>query len=580
MSEVAPTLAVGVCVLPAPPKNAPRTVNSREYIHEILGHAGLAYSCLAPDELIDNLATLRILVTIGEEGLDTPTRAALSTWVYHGGAWIAVGGTGGADELFGVKGEAAAYALWGGARRTLGEGYLSFQSEPAQILSAPLPLHFFSGAFMRLAEESDATVLALCLDAHGRPTDTPGLVERRVGAGRCLLIAPDLPGTVVHIQQGRAVTRDGIPASDGTGALSDGVLKSDDGQVLDWLLDRTPVPGVEGLRVFSQPIADQWRALLLRAIFNYAGEAKVALPLLWYHAHNHIAVGHVSHDTDGNIPELAWSLLRTLKRADIHSTWCTILPGYEADIIDAIRTDGHELATHFDTITDGCLFTEDEFDRQWQLLCSQFGTSDAPVTNKNHYLRWEGDTEFFEWCIRRGIRLDQSKGASKTGEAGFNFGTCHLYRPVAPDGQVLSIHELPTPTQDLLVFAPQEIVPPLLEAVCQNHGVLHLLFHPAHIDKPGVADSLVGAVEAGRQAGIAWKTGRELVDYEEARREARWEADAQTGQARLTAVKALRGATILVLDPKGCCERFGFRFRPTVCDLAPGDSFLVEGEGS
>src|SRR5688500_20191428 len=76
---------------------------------------------------------------------------------------------------------------------------------------------------------------------------------------------------------------------------------------------------------------------------------------------------------------------------------------------------------------------------------------EKPVTNKNHYLRWENDTDIWDWCAKHGIGLDQSKGASKTGEAGFNFGTCHTYFPARFDGSVIDVLELPTPTQDLFV---------------------------------------------------------------------------------------------------------------------------------
>jgi peptidoglycan/xylan/chitin deacetylase (PgdA/CDA1 family) len=574
---------LGVCVLPEPPKNAARTVRHPDYVHEILGHAGVPYVTVPPDELAGRLPSLRVLVTVGEYAFDEATRAALAAWVTEqGGAWITVGGSGGMDALLGVETAPASYVLWGGARRTLGEGYLDPTPDAASDHSllrgglAPQPLHFFNGAFVRIPDGSDAVSLAFCRDAHGRPTDTPALVERRAGRGRCLLIAPDVTGTVVHIQQGRAITRDGTPAPDGTGPVTDGVLKSDDGQVLDWLLDRAPVPGVEGLSIFTCPVADRWRALLLLAILSSAQETGAFLPLLWFHPDNRAAVGHISHDTDGNVPAQAWLLLETMRRAGIRSTWCTILPGYEPEIIDAIRADGHELATHFDTVTEGHAFTETEFDRQWRLLCEQFGPNDAPVTNKNHYLRWEGDTEFFAWCVARGIRLEQSKGASKTGEAGFNFGTCHLYRPVAPDGGVMPIHELPTPTQDLLVFAPEEIIPPLLESVLTDYGVLHLLFHPAHIDKPGVADAIVRAVERGKDAGLVWKTGRELADYEEARRAARWDVD-EAGRVRITATQALPGATVLIPDPDGETERWGFRFRALVRNLAAGESMTLEG---
>jgi hypothetical protein len=281
-------------------------------------------------------------------------------------------------------------------------------------------------------------------------------------------------------------------------------------------------------------------------------------------------------------------LLETMRQAEAHSTWCVILPGYSPDIIRAIIADGHELATHFDSMTDGCPWGEQYFDSQWRQLCEMFGPDHKPTTNKNHYLRWEGDTEFFDWCVQRGITMDQSKGASKTGEAGFNFGTCHPYRPVAPDGTLLPIHELPTPTQDLLVFAPAEIVPPLLGSVTRQYGILHLLFHPAHIDKPGVADSIKNAVALGRKNGLEWWTGRELVQWEEARRKAKW-SRAEDG-ITLTADTTIAGATVLCLSPRDTStlidgqvatetvERWGFHFQTVTRDLAGGETLRITRE--
>ncbi|MES2460467.1 MAG: hypothetical protein V4671_07775, partial [Armatimonadota bacterium] len=202
----------------------------------------------------------------------------------------------------------------------------------------------------------------------------------------------------------------------------------------------------------------------------------------------------------------------------------------------------------------------------------------------------EGDTEFFDWCIQRGITLDQSKGASKTGEAGFNFGTCHPYRPVSPNGTLLPIHELPTPTQDLHVFAPPEIVPPLLDAVTRQYGILHLLFHPAHIDKPGVADSIKNAVALGRENGLEWWTGREIADWETARRSAKWTAT-EDG-FRLAADTALAGATILFLAAEGTTavvegqpatktiERWGFKFQTVTRGLTGGETLRITVENN
>ena len=583
-----PCAAFVVCVLPEPPKNAPRTTQYGAYIHEILGHAGLCYETLAMDELLGALrdgAGLRLLLTVGEAAFAPDVTGRLEAWVAEGGAWLSIGGICGMEALLGASAVAPSFVLWGGSLRALGEGYMDAGGSGDPVLAGiPRPLHYFGGVAVRA---NGASVAAVCLDVHGRPTDLAALLEHSVGAGRTMLIAPDVTGTVVRIQQGVAITRDGIPAPDGTGPINDGVLKSDDGQVLDWLLDREEVAGAPGLSAYLQPVADQWRGVVLRALFSLAARQNIVLALLWFYPDNLPALGHLSHDTDGNTEPHASRLLETLAEANVRSTWCVILPGYPPEIMEAIEQAGHELATHFDAMTEGCPWGEAHFDRQWRELCSLFGT--VPVTNKNHYLRWEGDTEFFTWCVARGIAMDQSKGASKTGEAGFNFGTCHPYRPVTPDGEILPILELATFTQDLLVFAPEAIVAPLLDAVVAQHGILHLLFHPAHIEKPGVAAALLNAVRTGEAHGLRWRTASDIARWENARRAATWTVTEDAFTLKAGPNAALPGATLLVLAPDASgmiidgqpmesdlVERWGVRFHAITRDIDAGATLRLE----
>ncbi|HEY0076131.1 MAG TPA: hypothetical protein VGB77_18665 [Abditibacteriaceae bacterium] len=580
------TATLGVCVFPEPAKNAPRVVRHANYIHEILGHAGLCYETLDFEALPTAFQDgLRVLLTIGEYALPDAIKAPLTAWIKNGGAWLSIAGLCDMDEILGAVPVAPSYVSWGGKLRSLGEGYFKVTQEAHPVFhNLSRPLHFFGGITV---EATSATCLATVLDAHGNPTATPALLENRRGAGRTLLLAPDVTGTVVHIQQGIAVTRDGISSPDGTAPVNDGILKSDDGQVLDWLLDRDEVPGVPGLHLFLQPIADQWQGLLLRALFYLAEQQNAALSLLWYYPDNLPALGHLSLDSDGNDPEQAYRLLEVLEQAEIVTTWCIICPGYEREVIEAIKQGGHELAMHFDALSEDCLWNEEQFDHQWRQLCQLFGT--MPVTNKNHYLRWEGDTEFFKWCLRRGLMMDQSKGASKTGEAGFNFGTCHPYRPVTPDDTVLPVYELTTPTQDLLVFAPAEIAPLLLETVLKQHGILHLLFHPAHIEKEDVARVLLNAVHQGKARGLSWWTAQDITQWETARRSATWSVSPDGIMLTASTEASLSCATLLVLAPKAselkingevvetsCVKRWGFSFYSIVCDVNGGESLQIE----
>jgi hypothetical protein len=535
----------GVCILPSPRPNVARTVTYPRYIHEILRHAGLCYADIGLDILGDHLPNLRLLLTVGDALISDTLAAQLQSWVEEGGRWVAIGGDARQHTLFGVTVEPPAYASFGGGAGTLGEGYLAPQSDHVAFAHLAFPLHYFNGVPVHV---TDATILATVLDAHQRATPRAAVTEKRVGKGSCILIAVDIPGTVVRIQQGTGVMRDGISAPDGTAPVADEVLKSSDGAVLDWIFDREPVPNVPGLMGFLQPIADQWRELLLRFLFAQAQAGGLRLPLLWLYPDNLPGLAHLSHDTDGNELGLGERLLDVVNEAGIHSTWCVIMPGYPREFIAQIGADGHELAMHYDAVSDNCPWSPELFHQQWEGLVELFGQK--PVSNKNHYLRWEGDVELFHWCVEHGIQFDQTKGASKTGEAGFNFGTCHPYFPVDFVGNVIDVLELPTPTQDLEIFAPVALLPSLLAGAVRHHGIMHLLFHPAHIAKPGVADAILKAVRAAHAEGFAWWTAAQINAWERARRQVTWsgyQAENGTIQVTLTTKADLPGATVLWL---------------------------------
>lgn len=588
--------ALGVCVLPEPPPNRARTVCQGRYIHEVLRHAGLCYAEASLEALAERLPQLRILVTVGETELPAELCRQLQSWIQAGGAWLSVGGACGLIELFGAQMETPAFIGFGSSVCALGEGYLQTDAAHPILTHLHKPLHFFNGLAVRADSTASSNLVAGVLDAHGRPTSRAAILENAIGAGRCLLLAPDITGTIVRVQQGRAVTQDGVCASDGSAPTEDGVLKSDDGMVLDWIFDRDGVDGVPGLQGFLHPVADAWREVLLRAVFHLASQQDLALPLLWLYPRDLPALGHISLDTDGNDPDRAQRLLETLDQAQAPATWCTILPGYDAQLTDRIQQAGHELAMHFDAMSEGMPWDESSFDRQWRALTELFGGA-APTTNKNHYLRWQGDTEFFEWCHKRGIQMDQSKGASKSGEAGFNFGTCHPFFPVGLDGEIIDVLELPTPTQDLTVFAPLALLKPLLQAAERHHGVLHLLFHPAHIDKPGVADAIKSAVAQSRERGLEWWTARQISDWERARRQSRWisheaQRNAACDRVSLHVEAALPQAKVLWLYPQQACsatarvngeehltrevERWGYRFLSVALDAAQPGKYELE----
>jgi hypothetical protein len=565
---------LGVCVLPPPGPNCARTVSYPGVVLDTLDHYGLPYDTVEVADLASMLGRLRVLVTVGDAALDSTTRKALRAWVESGGAWVAVAGTAGLADLLGVTVDAPALASWGGGVGTLGEGYATPRTGHPVTGCADAPMHYYNGIPVRPLD--CVSVLADASDVHRRSTGRVAVTEAVRGSGRCVLIAPDLPGAIVRIRQGIAITRDGVPSGDGTAPICDDVLKSGDGFALDWEFDRREVPGVPGFRAFLDAQADQWAELLVRAVLHAALGANVRLPMLWLYPRGLPAIGVLSHDSDGNDPASARAMLKAVAGCGICSTWCVMVPGYPEDVIAAIRAAGHELAMHYDAMSEGAEWSEAAFASQHAALAAGLGPL---TTNKNHYLRWEGDCELYTWCAAHGIRLDQSKGASKTGEAGYNFGTCHPHFPVLRDGTALPVYELTTPTQDLIVFAPPPLAAALTDTVVRRHGVLHLLFHPAHIEKPGVAEAMVEAVGRARERGLEWWTAGRLADWEDSRRGVRWSQyrrDSSAARITLVAARALEDPVVLWLDPAGRETRFGFPFTAQSVRLDPENPAVLE----
>jgi len=537
---------LGVCVLAKVRPNQPNCTSHGQYITEILEHAGLPFSQI---ELTELSPELKLLITVGDAPLEEDATAALQQWVQNGGCWLSLGSVCRLGEVHGVQqvsspGDGAREFVY--PQSTLGEGYLKPSQKHPVLAHLNINLHYYNGIVVKVLS-SAATVLATTQNAHGHDSKNPALVESTFGDGHTLFLAPDAVGAVVRISQGTTVIADGVPAPDGSAPTADGVLKCDDGLVLDWEFDRQEVPGVPGLKGFFEPVADQWREVILRGIFYLAAKAGMALPMLWLYPRNLPALAHLSHDTDGNDPALGARLLEEVNKAEINSTWCVIPEGYPKDLIKNIKASGHELATHYNALDHP--WSEEEFAAQVARLKVLFG--EQPVSNKNHYTRWEGGTEFFDWCHRQKLQLDQTKGPSKLGEVGFTFGSAQLHFPLADNGEIHPVLEQPLHTQDLVIFAPPQIIPPMLDAVEKHHGVLHILFHPAHIAKPGVADSLHSAITQAKERGLEWFTAKQLNAWERARRKIKlqWQIEEKDTAPKvlLSAPEPLAGATILVL---------------------------------
>lgn len=524
------------------------------YLFETLDYLGLAYQVWSHSDWMQRQPSGVTLVA-GPFRPTGPSGAASAGWptacrqyCENGNALLAIGMDRGLLELLRIR-----------IRGRLTEGWIEWGPDTiADGMNSSF--HFFDAL---LVDTFDAATCGQgrLLGRHGPVSDSenPAFVLRKTGRGVAAMFCFDLMRTFCLIQQGLPVIRDGTPAADGSAAIDDGILKTDDGSALDMEKDRHRLTE-DGAPFFLHPIVDETRIALIRAIHDLHEMTGTPGGQVWFWPDGLPAIGHISHDTDGHIEHLAERMLDRLREAGIRSTWCHIMPGYPQRIYDKALEDGHEMALHFNAL--GTEIPESgwsEEDARFQLELLRAKVPGVPIlTNKNHYLRWEGDVQFYRWCEKNGIVVEQSKGGTKQGNKGFLFGTCHPYRPIdtaEARNRLIPLVSLPTLAWDppLPARTTEAEAKALLRRCLDMYGVAHFLFHPGAVLKgsegntPG--DVLVRLCRYGRECGMAWWTAREIWEWLGMRRRIQLRVSAQPGgclKMTVTADQAVRGVTLLV----------------------------------
>ncbi|HEX7003725.1 MAG TPA: hypothetical protein VF168_06030 [Trueperaceae bacterium] len=540
------------------------------YAAELLQHAGLDFRRLSRHSLLGTLPPIVLLpypVRLARQEAES-----LERHVKGGGAVIACGGVEGADELFGIV----------ASRRYLDEAVLAWPENGFGLERGEMPvwgaqLAVPAGGVQAIGEVRSAATPSLAADGYLGGTESGsgragegvaaaaaavsgvGATVRTSGAGAALYLAFDVPRSVVTMQQGVPVLGDAASAPDGSAKLEDGIRKSDDGAVIDW---RWREESPEG-PVFATPYADRLRELLVAAVVRCAEITSTPLALKWYWPDALPAVATLSFDTDSNEDADGWEFMRVLEQLDVVGTWCVMFPGgYSRALYEALRERNDEIALHYDALTSDlkgvphCGWSWEDFLHQLDWLRSETGV-ERVVSQKNHVTRWEGLLELFRWVERAGITVDQTKGPSKIGNLGFNFGTCHLWRPMEDlrDGnRCMDLFELPFLTHDMHTSQRRvELRRLLVERVARHGGAAHFIFHPQRIHEEGMREALADVVNYARGRGLEWWTSERIARWEKARRRAKVGLAEADRSLRLDSAAAPRGLTVLLFGVK---ERF------------------------
>lgn len=484
------------------------------YAGEVLAHAGIRYDVLS--EAADATSSSYDAIVAGAVGEDDRTIEALTAYMERGGIVFHCAGL----NKLGAK---LGYAK----TDELNIGYAHFDDADQET-----PLRFLGAVPWRQANAGDDS--AAVIEQHGRIVRdkphgeyaAPALQVFRIGSGALYRWTVDIWSTIVKLQQGKGpVLEDGVPATDGTGAVNEGILKADDQAAVDWELDRLTTE--TGMPYFAYPYADLWRETFIGSMLKALLRKGMTLPFVGYYPDGISHVLMMSHDSDGNKDEYAEKTLELLAEVGLQTTWCMLEPGYSKPVYDRIKAAGHELAFHYNALeSQRGLWSEREFSRQLEWL-KDAADIERVTSNKNHYTRIEGWGELFEWCERYGIAADQTRGPSKKGNVGMLFGTCHPYFPIAwsNDGnRMYDVLEMSFLTQDLEIstLSDNSVIRPFLEQVKRVGGVAHFLYHQVHIyNWEAVRNSIRKLVNEARQLGFEFWTGKKVNDWERYRRSIR-----------------------------------------------------------
>lgn len=541
------------------------------YAEELLAQAGVLNWRWAADA--GELTADDVAVALVPNGklLGDADAAPIRRFVEAGGRLLVLGRPGPLADLFEVRPQPPTRDGW----------LLAGPSDTGRYAAAmPVPLHVFDIVHVLPAGDSLTAPVNFSIGNHA--VNWPVSSRVRTDRGEALLIAADLVGSIVRIQQGLAVHHDGEPAPDGSAPINDGILKCDDSIMLDWTRDRRTV--VKGLPpIFDQPQCDLLRELLITALLDLAASGGLAVPMLDSWPRNLPAVGLLSHDSDHHDPAGLERQLDFDAQADIRASWCTMagtedgtVNEYTLEQLARIVASGHEMSFHYDAFTKHADYGwgRDNFRRQLTRLrqrMRQAGIDAGLYSNKNHYTRWEGRLDFFRWLEAEGIRVDQSRGPSKTGNLGWPFGTSHPWRVIDDEQSppvLMDLLQVSFNTQDMgLQICPAEFGRHYVDTALARGGVVHLLFHPAHTHHDAVRDALLQHVAYARSKGFEWWTCRDIGRWQFARRALRLARfTLEDGQAVLAleagepldgAVVRLRGAVDGGTDPvdlSGTCE--------------------------
>ncbi len=508
---------------------------------ELIQYSGFMVDWLVPSELSTRVATLDILITIGEGELGEEAFRALHTFVQQGGVWVALGGLCASPQMFGVR----PLTHREGVPMRLGEGYaVSARANPV-LLEKWGALHGFGGVAI---EAQEGTVWAHWLDPHRQQTSFSAIVHRAHGAGHAILFAVHPGESIARIRHGRSVVEPAILPPDVEREAGNHALRSEDAIRLDWYLDREQV---NGGHCFLKPIADFWLQSLIRAILWAGQQVGAVVPMGWFYPAHLPGVAILSIDGEPATSQHEQTLQRLLTLTGLRAVWCLSEASHGPAFYRDLAKRGHEIGLRY--VPEPAAFCRASTLQNQVDSLRRFSGVRAITAVQVADLQWRGCTEFYTYAEQAQILSDLSRGGASVGAAGFAFGSAHPWRPLnhARPGELHALHVIPLLGYQLI----EQISPTLAQAITKGvqavDGVCHFTVRPTVVENEAKADALIRLIAGIRNEGYEWMTAAELTRWHSARMAIRHRFTEVPGQIQLALLSAtpMNRLTVLLFTP-------------------------------
>lgn len=469
------------------------------WYRETLEHAGVRAEILAewtPSEILRT----HVLLLCGRGTLNSAQAHAVTAWVEAGGCLVVSGGTWGLETLLGLKPDSAVHRSVGYAR-PLGEDRLWPDHAPRA--------KFFGGTTVGIATAQPIA------EVGGNPIVT----RARHGKGLTIFVGFHLGQTFNQMVLGRSVEVDGIGSADGTAALDDGILRAEDGHVLDFDDDRATVEGSD-VPFFGEAHADIVRDVWSHAIWNAIDASGQSAPCLWYWPNSANAVAMLTCDTQDFEVDRVINLQRMLQMFGCQATWMVAMPGYAADVYRALRAMEHEVGLLFQIEDNTKGWHEERLKIQLTNL-SRLASWPYMSTVRIEDGQWRGWQQFYDFCEAAGARVSLNKMGRQPGTSGFLFGTCHPFFPVKRDGKESLVCEIPGQLWAPGIQAPEQVGAAMVERVDQRSGLLQIAMRPESIADGAASMSLRRILALCKERRVQFVKPDEISRFERSRRQMR-----------------------------------------------------------